>query len=165
MTIKKSWSDEEDRKWSQDFTEYLATSKCEDCGSNKITMTIRGKPYRAFVDWHKAKSAELGWKTLSLSGCTRSGKPTCTVCTDKPNPWSEEEDKKWSEDFAEFLANTRCEKCGSNQITQSLRGRPYMAYVDWHKAKSAELGWKTLSLSGCTSAGNAACTDCADFSN
>jgi len=27
------------------------------------------------------------------------------------------------------------------KVTYNSRGRPYMAYVEWAKAKSAELGW------------------------
>ncbi len=101
-----SWTAAEATQWEAELQARLAATKCERCGSNKVTQTLRGRPYMAYVDWyvpreskwpvgdysvrtrrlhwaccrHNAKSEELGWKTLSLSGCTEDGQPTCVAC-------------------------------------------------------------------------------------
>jgi len=64
---------------------------------------------------------------------------------------SPEQKAEWEEALAERQARVKCAKCGSSKVTQSLRGRPYMPYVEWAEAKSRELGWTILSLSEHTS--------------
>ena len=59
------------------------------------------------------------------------------------------------------MAKVKCDKCGSNKVTRSTRGKPYMNYVYWARAKSKELGWEIVSFSGCTKSGSDECIDCA----
>lgn len=73
--------------------------------------------------------------------------------------WSDDEDRKWADEFKRRRA-TRCAACGSDKIKQHLRGKPYMAYVEWHEWKSKCLGWHTLVLSGCVQEGGESCVDC-----
>jgi hypothetical protein len=80
-----SWSAAEDAQWQAALDERLASRTCLHCGSNKITNSMRGKPYMPYVDWHKAKSVELGWALLSLSGCTADGDDQCTECGKNPH--------------------------------------------------------------------------------
>ncbi len=74
--------------------------------------------------------------------------------------WSADEAAEWETALAARMKEVACAKCGSDRVTQSLRGRPYMPYVDWAEAKSKELGWKILALSGCTQDGNDLCAAC-----
>ena len=76
--------------------------------------------------------------------------------------WTKEEGEKWEKQFQERLEKVKCNKCGSSKVTASMRGKPYMVYVEWHEAKSKEVGWKTLSLSGCTKSGKSLCCDCVE---
>ena len=46
--------------------------------------------------------------------------------------WTAAEATKWEAELQARLAATKCERCGSNKVTQTLRGKPYMAYVDWY---------------------------------
>jgi len=83
MSNRREWSEEEDKKWTDELNERLSTDKCPACGSNKLTKHLMGRPYMAFVEFHKAKSEELGWQTLALGGCCAGeGMPdtTCTAC-------------------------------------------------------------------------------------
>lgn len=68
------------------------------------------------------------------------------------------ETQEFLKDHEQFIATHRCKKCGSNKITRSLMGRPYMPYVDFHKDLSSQLGWQTLTLSGCTHNGSDFCS-------
>ena len=62
--------------------------------------------------------------------------------------WSAEDGAQWEAELTARLALERCRSCGSNRITQSLRGRPMMQHVHWSQWKSDELGWTILTLSG-----------------
>ena len=70
--------------------------------------------------------------------------------------WSEAEEAKWESD----LQKRKCSSCGSKKVTKSLRGKPYMPYVNWAKWRSEQLGWTVLKLSGCTQSSPSVCTDC-----
>ena len=77
-----------------------------------------------------------------------------------PNNWTKEEDSNWTEELQKQMSQEACKQCGSNKITHTLMGKPYQAYVEWNRKKSQELGWTTLSLSGCTKSGSDFCSDC-----
>ena len=38
-----------EQKWKTEYEQYIATHKCKKCGSNKITMTLRGRPFMPYV--------------------------------------------------------------------------------------------------------------------
>merc|ERR1711865_402285 len=82
-----------------------------------------------------------------------------TEYNDIPTSWSAEEAATWQAALDQQMQQ-ECNNCGSNHITEHLRGRPYMAYVEWHEAKSAQMGWRTLELSGCTNPGGKSCAEC-----
>jgi len=67
--VAKSWSEDEDAKW----TAALEERKCTKCGGKKVTVSSRGRPYMAYLEWAEAKSEELGWTVQYFSGCTESG--------------------------------------------------------------------------------------------
>ena len=80
MGKEKTWSDEEEIQWEADLQKRMTEVKCSECGSNKVTHSVRGRPYMPYVDWAKWRSEQLGWTILSLSGCTRSGTDMCVSC-------------------------------------------------------------------------------------
>ena len=84
-----TWSDEEATKWATELEKHIEENPCAVCPGaqgRKVTMHMRGRPYMPYVEWHKAKSAELGWTTLSLAGCTNPGGFVCTGCGAGPRP-------------------------------------------------------------------------------
>lgn len=85
MQDPKEWSDEEGAKWDLALAERMASTKCDNCGSDKVTKVVHGYPYWAFYDWAQAKNEELGWTATSFGGCIRPhGGPVpkilCVAC-------------------------------------------------------------------------------------
>ena len=85
MEEPKSWSDEEGVKWELELAKRMASTKCENCGSNKVSNVVYGRPYMAYYDWANAKNEELGWKATSFQGCMMPpGSPVpktlCVAC-------------------------------------------------------------------------------------
>ncbi len=70
------------------------------------------------------------------------------------------EKTQWRKQYEQIMSDIKCPACGSNHITKTLRGKPYMKYVEYHKELSKELGWPTLKLSGCTKSSNPHCAEC-----
>mmetsp|Transcript_56041 Transcript_56041/g.167763 ORF Transcript_56041/g.167763 Transcript_56041/m.167763 type:complete len:93 (-) Transcript_56041:115-393(-) len=62
-----------------------------------------------------------------------------------------EEELEFENDFAEWRCTHKCLNCGSDEIPQILRGKPYTPFLLWHRKKTHELGWTTLLLLGCNS--------------
>lgn len=109
------------------------------------------------------KTLAAGQKPASYTGgrCPHSVllHDRSTEYNDIPTSWSREEAARWQAALDQQMQQ-ECNNCGSNHITEHLRGRPYMAYVEWHEFKSAQLGWRTLALSGCTNPGGKSCAEC-----
>jgi ssDNA-binding Zn-finger/Zn-ribbon topoisomerase 1 len=73
-------SAEERENWCKQLEEKMANRICPECGSNKVTTYLRGRPYMAYVEWAEEQSQERGWKILVLGGCTTEGMDTCSQC-------------------------------------------------------------------------------------
>jgi hypothetical protein len=73
---------------------------------------------------------------------------------------SAEERLEWADELEEHMTTRKCPSCGSNKVTTYVRGKPYMAYVEWAKEQSEKRGWKILVLGGCTTKGMDTCSQC-----
>jgi len=71
-----------------------------------------------------------------------------------------EQAAQFEADFEKRLLTHKCSKCGGSKLTQYVRGKPYMPWVEWSYKKSAEVGWKIINLGGCTTPGEDVCVDC-----
>ena len=46
------------------------------------------------------------------------------------------EEAKWTKEHEAWMKTHECMNCGSKHITKTLRGKPYMPYVDFHRKLS-----------------------------
>lgn len=83
----QTWTSSEAAKWELELADRMSRIQCGHCGSNKITKSLRGKPYMPYVEWSRWKGAQLGWEPLSLSGCTRKGENRCNECGQNPSDY------------------------------------------------------------------------------
>ena len=100
----------------------LASDCCAHCGSNKITESMRGRPYMPHVEWHEAQSEALGWTLLTLAGCTNPGGRVCASCGQNPSPPPESEEDTAEDSVAEQRAEERREVRVSPEGSESPEG-------------------------------------------
>ena len=67
MSEKKNWLIVEEFDWDEALEKRMATTKCDNCGSNRVTEVIYGgEPQESYYKWALAKNVELGWTVVSF---------------------------------------------------------------------------------------------------
>mmetsp|Transcript_8822 Transcript_8822/g.13088 ORF Transcript_8822/g.13088 Transcript_8822/m.13088 type:complete len:90 (+) Transcript_8822:25-294(+) len=77
MTLEQ-WQAAENIKWEEE----LASRKCKECGSTKVTTYSVGRPHGAWVEFHKKKTEELGYTTHVFGGCMPGQGQPRSKCAD-----------------------------------------------------------------------------------